>query len=210
MDEHIIYRGVPRPTVAVTAIQATGGVAHTVMSDGQGTYVLANLPAGTYRIDFYFPHFEIIRRNNVQVRVGETVHVDDVTLPESPVCECLNPRDEWARLKIPDPLFVERSGQVVDAFGQPLPHARLEIESPIGLDTTYADREGRFRVFLLPDQAWPLTARDSGFGAATERVSGSSSAPVLLRLPNGDTKALPDTEQFTLRCCLRVLGVPRR
>jgi hypothetical protein len=68
-------------------------------------------------------------------------------------------------------------------------------------DKLNADREGRFHR-LLPVHTWPLTARDSGFGAVTLKVSGGTRAPTLVfRLPNVDTRTLPVVERLTPPCC---------
>jgi hypothetical protein len=104
--------------------------------------------------------------------------------------------------RVPRPKFLERMGQVVDESGGPLPHARLELTSPVGPEVAYADLEGRFVVRLSPTETWPMTAQDSGFGAVTQDVSGIP-GPVVFRLPITDTGTLPDVEQFPSECqCL--------
>ena len=186
------------PGVAVTAIPNTGGDARAAMSGPNGSYTFDDLPEGTYRIDWDLPGFDVIRRNHVQVLRGETAQVD-VTLRVSTICECIS---NWARRGVSRPRLTVHRGRVVDESGRPLPHARVEIVSPVGREAAYADREGRFQVRLSPNHTWPLTARDSGFGAVTQKVSGGTRAPTLVfRLPNVDTRALPVVERLTRPCC---------
>ena len=161
------------PGVVATAIPQTGGDARTVVSGTNGTYAFEDLPDGIYRIDFDLPGFDVTRRNLVPVRAGETTQVD-VTLQVTPICECI---DHWGRLGRTRPRLTPQMGQVVDASGRPLPHAQLEIIGPVGPETVYASREGRFQVRLSSAHTWPLTARDSGFGAVTMNVSGATRAP---------------------------------
>jgi hypothetical protein len=186
------------PGVAVTAIPETGGEVRAAMSGSNGSYTFDDLPDGTYRIDWYLPGFDVMRRNHVQVLRGETAQVD-VALPVSTICECI---DNWGRLGISRPRLTTHVGRVMDESGRPLPHARVEIVSPVGREAAYADREGRFQVLLSSTHTWPLTARDSGFGAVTLRVSGGTRAPTLVfRLPNVDTRTLPVVERLTRPCC---------
>ncbi|HKY21790.1 MAG TPA: carboxypeptidase-like regulatory domain-containing protein [Vicinamibacterales bacterium] len=185
------------PGVVVTAIPQAGGEAHAAISGIDGTYKFENLAEGIYRIDWDLPGFDVMRRNLVPVRRGEPAQVD-VTLPVSTICECL---DKWARLGVSRPRLTAHIGQVVDESGRPLPHARLEIVGPVGREVAYANREGRFQVRLSPNQTWPLTARDSGFGAVTLKVSGSDTSSLVVRLPNVNTRALPALERIARPCC---------
>jgi hypothetical protein len=204
---HVFLTGSPSldgasgtPGVVAMAIPQTGGDARTAVSGADGTYAFEDLPDDVYRIDFYLPGFDLTRRNLVAVRAGETAQVD-VTLQVGQVtamCECL---DRWGRLGLTKPRLTPQLGQVVDAVGRPLPHAQLEIIGPVGPETVYASREGRFQVRLSPDQTWPLTARDSGFGAVTMNVSGATGAALLFRLPNADTRLLPAVERLRRPCC---------
>jgi hypothetical protein len=184
--------------VIVIAIPETGGDAREAMSGANGSYAFDDLPDGTYRIDWYLPGFDVMRRNHVQVLRGETPQVD-VTLPVSTLCECIS---NWGRPGLSRPRLTTHAGRVVDESGRPLPHARVEIVSLVGREVAHADREGRFQVLLSPTHTWPLTARDSGFAAVTLKVSGGTRAPPLVfRLPNVDTRALPDVERLTGSCC---------
>jgi hypothetical protein len=155
-----------------------------------GTYQFAALPDGTYRIDFEFTGFDLMRRNHLPVRSGATALVGDVTLYVSAVCECVDVRSA-ARLR-------ERPGLVTDESGRPLAGARLQIVSPAGL--AYTDSEGRFRVRVPVNENWPLTASASGFIAATQQVSGVVEEPVVFKLRRSGT-AVPDIERFHRVCC---------
>jgi len=185
------------PGVVVTAMPQAGGEARAAISGINGTYGFEDLAEGTYRIDSYLPGFDVMRRNLVSVRRGE-ISRGDVTLPVTPICECI---DNWARLGVSRPRLSTRMGQVVDESGRPLPRARLEIVGPVGREVAYANREGRFQVRLSPNQTWRLTARDSGFGAVTLMVSGGDTSPLVFRLPNADTRALPAVERLARPCC---------
>ena len=192
------HTGLGMPGVVAMAIPQAGGDARTVVSGTNGTYTFADLPDGVYRIDFDIPGFDVTRRNLVPVRAGETTRVD-VAMFVTPICECV---DNWLRPGQSKPRLTAHMGQVVDASGRPLPHAQLEIVGPFGPETVYASREGRFQIRLSDVDAWPLTARDSGFGAVTVEVSGRTRAPLLFRLPNADTRALPAVERLRRPCCL--------
>jgi len=194
--------GVFLPGVVATAIPQAGGDARAAVSGLDGTYGFEDLPEGTYRIDWDLPGFDLMRQNLVSVRRGQTTQVD-VTLSLSAICECI---DKSAQLGKSTPGLTPYVGQIVDESYRPLPHARLEIVGPAGREATYANREGRFQVRLSPNETWPLTARDSGFGAVTLNVSGSDTAPLVFRLSNADTLALPAVERLTRPCCPGILA----
>ena len=189
--------GLGMPGVVATAIPQAGGGARTVVSGTNGTYTFEDLPDGVYRIDFDVAGFDVTRRNLVRVRAGQAARVD-VTMLVTPICECV---DNWRRLGRSKPPLTAHIGQVVDASGRPLPHAQLEVAGPLGPETVYASREGRFQIRLSEADSWPLTARDSGFGAVTMEVSGRTRAPLLFRLPNVDTRTLPTVERLRRPCC---------
>jgi len=185
--------------VVVSVLPASGGNVRETTSGDQGEYQFADLPDGEYRLDFDLPGYDVIRHHHVQVRRPGTVNVN-VTMRMSSVCECV---DVWADLGgalSSKPVFEERQGQVVDEAGRPLPHAQLEIVSPVRKETRYADREGRFQIRLVANQTWPLTARDSGFGAVTQQVSTGMHSPLVFRLPMTKTGSLPAMEPFTRGC----------
>jgi Carboxypeptidase regulatory-like domain len=187
--------GTGLPGVVAMAIPQRGGDTQTVVTGTNGTYTFEDLPEGIYRVDFDLPGFDMTRRNLVAVRAGETTRVD-VTLQVTAICECIGKshRLDQSRLTV-------HMGQVVDPSGRPLPHAQLEIVGPGGPETVYASREGRFQIRLSSAHKWPMTARDSGFGDVTMKVSGRTRTPLLFRLPNADTRKLPVVERLRRPCC---------
>ena len=132
--------------VTVTATPESGGVSTHTKTRSDGTYRFEGLPDDTYRVDFEFRAFDVIRRNHVRVRRGTEAKVD-AALPVRPICECVTvePPSPWA----------QRAGQVIDTTGYPLPHARVELVSRQAL---YTDSEGRFVVRVPVNEAWPLNA----------------------------------------------------
>lgn len=179
------------PGVSVTAIPETGGVASRAISDEHGAYQFGVLPDGTYRVDFELLGFDLARVNHVRVR-DATAAKADAALAVSPICECIE-------VLSPAPLR-ERSGQVVDESGWPLPHARLEVVAPLRRDVAYADSEGRFQVRLPIDDRWPLAVSDGGFGAEAQQVSATGSGPLIYRLAHTSTVGLPDQQRLARRC----------
>ena len=179
------------PGVSVTAIPETGGVASRAISDQHGAYQFGILPDGTYRVDFELLGFDFARVNHVRVR-HDTAAKADATLSVSPICECIEVRS-------PTPLR-ERSGQVVDESGRPLPHARLEVSTPLRRDVAYADSEGRFQVRLPITDRWPLAVSDGGFGAEARQVSGTGSVLLIFRLAPTSTAGLPDLQRLARGC----------
>ena len=187
----VVGGGQPLPGAAVTAMRRDGGTTYETTSGSGGEYRFDNLATGTYRLDFDVMNFDLVRRNNVQVRQDATSQVDDVALSPSAICECITAvhgRD-----------LRERAGQVLTESGHPLAHARLEVVSRVGREVAYADREGRFRLRVSARQTWQLTAADTGFRNATQLVSGTASSPIIFRLSSTDT-APPDTERFKRSC----------
>jgi hypothetical protein len=186
--------GMGLPGVTATAISQTGGAATTISSRADGSFTFEGLPDGVYRIAFELRGFDVVRHNLVRVRAGNATRVD-ATLRAAPICECI---DRWGLSK---PALVTHTGQVVDGSGRPLPFVQLEVAGPVGPEIVHANREGRFEVSLPPSRTWRLTARDSGFGAVTIRVSGSTRAPLRLRLPKVDPRKLPAVESLRWPCC---------
>jgi hypothetical protein len=137
-----------------------------------------------YRVDFEFPVFEVVRRNHVRVRRDTEARVD-ADLRVRAICECITfaPPSPWA----------QRLGQVIDKTGHPLPHARVEL---VGRLAVYTDNEGRFLIRVPVNEAWPLTATDTGFRSVTQQVSGADAATVVLSLEYVGTTNAPDVERF--------------
>jgi hypothetical protein len=184
--------GQPISGVSVTVLPEAGGVVRHATSGADGAYQFESVPDGTYRVDFNIQGFDSIRRNHVRVRPDGTATVD-ATLLVSAICDCVTVIDA-AELR-------ERSGRVVDESGRPLPHARLEITSPLRREVGYADSQGRFRVRVPVSETWPITASDSGFGTVTLQASAIGNGPIVLRLPFVGTAHLAETERFKGPCC---------
>jgi hypothetical protein len=169
-----------------------GGALRQATTGVDGAYQFANVPEGTYRVDFDIRGFDLSRRNHVRVR-QDAPAVADATLFITAICECVN--------VIESTELGERAGQVLDQPGQPLAHARLEIAAPLHQEVNYADKEGRFRVRVPMKEKWMLTVSDSGYGPIRLPISWSAGGPIVLRLPHADTKGLPDTERLRRPCC---------
>ncbi len=182
--------GYPIPGVAITAMPEAGGIVKRAMTAADGAYQFESLPEGTYRLDFDILGFDLTRRNHVQVRLDAATYVD-ATLSVSSVCECVQVIDSDLR---------ERAGQVVDEFGRPVAHARLEISSQTRREVSYADNEGRFRVRLPVAESWTLTASYGDLGAVKQQVTWAADVPIAFRLPHIDTTSIPDMERFNRGC----------
>jgi hypothetical protein len=172
------------PGVTVTIIPESGGLSRRTTSGGDGAYRFEGLPDGTYRVDFELRGFDVVRRNHVRVRRDTEAKID-LVLPLRAICECITvePPSPWA----------QRAGQVVDATGHPLPHARIEL---VGREVAYTDSEGRFLIRLPVHETWPLKASDTGFRAVTQQVSGADAASVVLSLEYAGITGVPDHERF--------------
>jgi hypothetical protein len=181
--------GQPFPGIRVTAMPQRGGTAREAVTGRDGTCRL-DLPPGIYRVDFALAGYDIERRNHVRVEDGEPASVE-ARLKLSGICECLY-------YEGPQPL-AERGGQVLDARGRPLPHARVEFATPERKESRYTDGRGRFRVRVPVRGSWPLTASDSGFRAVTLQVSGAA-GPIVLRLPPAGTRDLPAEQRLDRGC----------
>jgi hypothetical protein len=182
--------GKPVPGVSVSVVPESGGLANRATTGSDGS-CRVEVPSGTYRIDFETLGFDVTRRNHVRVRNHQSTNAEAV-LQVSAICECVS-------IVPPNPLAV-RGGEVVDDAGRPLPHARLELISPMRHEVAYADADGRFLLKVPVDATWPLTASDTGFGALTEQVSGSAAQSIVLRLAYADTMGMPDSERFSRGC----------
>ena len=82
---------------------------------------------------------------------------------------------------------------MIDKNGHPLPHARVEL---IGRQVMSTDREGRFLIRVPVNEAWALTATDTGFRPVTQQVSGADAASVVLILEYVGTTGVPDVQRF--------------
>ena len=191
--------------VSVMMMPESGGAATMTRTGGDGTYRFDNVTDGTYRIDFELARFDVTRRNNVRVRNGATVF-GDVALQTSRTCHC-------NVVLTGLPALAERSGQVLDTAGRPLPRARLELVLPSNWDirpdpgstnfraVAHADAEGRFSVFAPVESNVPLTASDTGFAPVTQMVSGSGAGLIVFRLPHlGSAGQAENYERFPRGC----------
>lgn len=178
------------PGAWVTILPQAGGTATRMQTGADGAYRISRLAEGTYRVDFDLLGFDLTRRNHVRV-TADSIARADVSLHISAICECVT------RVREHD--LRERSGQVLDEQGRPLPHARLEIGGRYS-EVAYADAQGRFSVRLPAKEEWPLTASDSGFARNRQKVSGSGAAAIVLRLAFASATALPDSERFARGC----------
>ena len=176
--------GQPIPGATVTAIPQSGGLIRQTTSGSDGSYRFDGLPDGTYRVDFDLLGFELVRRNHVRVS-RDTETKADATLSVRAICECVTvePPSPWA----------QRRGQVIDKTGHPLPHARVEL---VGRQVMSTDGEGRFLIRVPVNEAWSLTATDTGFRPVTQQVSGADAASVVLILEYVGTTGVPDVQRF--------------
>jgi hypothetical protein len=170
--------------VTVTTIPQSGGLIRHTTSGSDGSYRFDGLPDDTYRIDFELRGFELVRRNHVRVRRDAEAKADAALTPRA-LCECIaiEPPSPWA----------QRRGQVIDKNGHPLPHARVEL---VGRQVMSTDGEGRFLVRVPVNEAWPLTATDTGFRPVTQQISGDDAASVVLSLDYLGTTGVPDAQRF--------------
>lgn len=190
----------PLPGVSVTMLSDRRGTPTQTIADHDGRYRFDDVPAGTYRIDFKLPGFDIARVNHVEVQPGATATAHG-WLRVGSLCECIMaghgaPVVSLSEPPAPAPL----EGQVVDDAGRPLPYATLDLVTVQGRETAYTDHEGRFRV-RAPVGTWSITASDSGFEAVTREVSGTTSGPLVFRLPNAGTQGVANTERLNRRTC---------
>ena len=173
------------PGVTVTTIPQSGGLARHTTSGTDGSYRFEGLPDDTYRVDFDLRGFELVRRNHVRVRRDTEANID-AALPVRAICECITvePPSPWA----------QRPGQVIDKTGHPLPHARVAV---VGSQAMSTDGEGRFLIRVPVNEAWSLTATDTGFRSVTQQVSGADAASVVLSLEYVGTTGVPDVQRFS-------------
>jgi len=174
--------------VTVTARLETGGLLHEVATGSDGAYEFHDLSDGTYRVDFDLVNFNVVRRNGVRVHRDVPARAD-ATMHISAMCECIKSGPIAADLR-------ERVGTVVTEGGHALPHALLEVRGSAGLESAYADSKGRFRLLIPASEFWSLTASDSGFQAATQKLSGASTTPLLFRLLTAAAGTLPEVQEM--------------
>jgi hypothetical protein len=125
--------GQPIPWVTVTAMPEAGGVVRQATTGADGAYQIESVGDGPYRVDFDIQGFDSIRRNHFGVRKDGTATAD-ANLLVSAICDCVTAIDA-AELS-------DRSGRVLDESGRPLPHARLELTTPLRTGVGYTDGQG--------------------------------------------------------------------
>lgn len=180
-----------RPVAArLTVTPGQGGPSVHGACRADGTFLLAALPEGTYRLDVEVQGFDLTRLNHVEVRADLTTAVR-ATVQVSALCECV-----VSGLRS----GVSVQGEVRDDRGRPLPHARLRLAHPGWVESTYADAEGRFVAHKPTRGAFRITATDSGFGTATAPLSRHTDAPIVITLRPIGLGGVPTTERFIHGC----------
>jgi len=188
--------------VSITMIPERGGPARSTTSNRDGSYLFEALPDDIYRLDFETGGFDVIRRNHVRVRSGESINVDAIMVVSS-ICECTTIPLSTA----PTPM----AGRVVDEDNRPLPYARLEMVTPVRREVARADSEGRFLVHAPLTGTWLLTVSDGGFEAVAQKTSSATSQPLVIRLRYVGTQGLPDIERLNEGCgCFQLFPNKRR
>jgi carboxypeptidase family protein len=182
--------GQPIPRALVTITPEGGGSSVYATSGGDGAYHVETLREETYRIDVEVPGFDLTRHHHVHVRSDEPARVN-TSLMMSSICECISSGIATT---------ASISGEVVDEFGRPLPHARLTAAFQSWIETAYADHAGRFVVGTPAEGALQLTASDSGFEVVTAAISAGTVAALKLKLRYRDARGLPATERLDRGC----------
>jgi hypothetical protein len=178
------------PGVTVMMMPESGGAVRQTTTAANGIYRFENVQAGTYRVDFELPGFDGARRNHVLVGTESRTGID-ATLWVRPICECVV--HDFGPVS-------DRSGQVINAAGRPLPRARIEIVLGSYHEKQYTDREGRFSVRGPVDRRWQMIASDTGFPAVTQLVSSSDAGPIVFKLAFAGTTGSPDSERLEFGC----------
>src|ERR1041384_4754855 len=70
--------GAVLPGVTVTATQTATGLVRTVVSDGDGSYLISNLPTGPYRLEVSLQGFRNYVQTGLVLTVGATPTVNVV------------------------------------------------------------------------------------------------------------------------------------
>jgi len=181
----------PMPGASVTLLPERGGVATHTITDRDGRYRFADVPADTYRVDFDLRGFDLARLNHLRVQPGATATADGV-LRVGRMCDCRG----RARATSGEP----GEGQVLDDAGRPLPYATLELVTAQGRETAYTGRDGRFLVRAPTEGAWSITAFDSGFEPVTRDVPANSGGSFVFTLRYRGTQEVPDRERLDRTC----------
>ena len=70
--------GAVLPGVTVTATQTDTGVTRTAVTDGNGAYVMPNLPTGPYRLEVSLQGFRTYVQTGIVLQVGATPTINAV------------------------------------------------------------------------------------------------------------------------------------
>ena len=70
--------GAVLPGVTVTATQTDTGFTRTVVTDGEGGYVMPNLPTGPYRLEVALAGFRTYQQTGIVLQVGASPSVNAV------------------------------------------------------------------------------------------------------------------------------------
>ena len=68
--------GAVLPGVTVTATQTATGLVRTVVTDGEGNYIISNLPTGPYRLEVSLQGFKSYVQTGLVLQVGATPTVN--------------------------------------------------------------------------------------------------------------------------------------
>src|SRR5437868_3029071 len=101
--------GAVLPGAEITVTQTDTGARRTVLSDETGSYILANLPIGPYRLEVGLPGFRTYLQTGIVLQVGSN--------PTIPVVLAVGQVSEQIEVAADAPLVESRStgvGQVID------------------------------------------------------------------------------------------------
>jgi hypothetical protein len=184
------------PGTSVLAFRVGEGVSARTETDRDGRFALEGLPAGTYSVDFDFPMFDIVRRNNVIVGSEAAAHDVGIQLRVSTICECITYSSP------PASSFVTVPGRIIDSAGRPLAHALLEIQrAPPRPNTGFSGLDGQFVARLPVGAKCALVISHAGFVTTTrELVASRTNAEITIQLPAKAAATVPDLETFGRGC----------
>jgi hypothetical protein len=98
------------PGVTVTAIQTDTGFTRTVVTDGEGAYVMPNLPTGPYRLEVSLQGFRTYVQTGIVLQVGGTPTINAVL--------AVGNLEETVSVEAAAPLVDVRSSGISDVVAQ--------------------------------------------------------------------------------------------
>ena len=164
--------GAVLPGVTVTVTQTDTGLARTVVTDENGTYVLPNLPTGPYRLEASLQGFRTYAQTGIVLQVAATPVINVTLADRQPRGDRLS-RGRGAARRRPERRYQRRRGQRADpraaAAGAPShgPDRAGRRGGPIG----------RAQRSNLPGRCFDLGCRrpaDRGRISARRRVAQQS------------------------------------